>query len=383
MRSWSGAALHLGMALASALVALVLFVAVFEVVQNVRYYRWRRDFTDSGWLGRLTIASPNPVLMWEYRPYGTHLDLETNRYGFRERDLETPEKPEGVLRVAFVGDSVTLGFGVAAEETFVRRFEVEANRGRAGPRVEALNFAVDGYNAVQIAELVRSKVLAFSPDHVVYTLCWNDFDFWESAGDKIRYFRKPTFFFVRVVERAYRRAFRIDDHLFHYARNRDVVLEEILRMQALADGAGAAFRVAILPVFFRHDASFEGYRLAGLHRELGAFLEAHGIPYVDLLGAFAAAGAPPASWAPDVWHPTAEGHALIARTLLPSVLGGGVRGPGERAGDDPLRGRAALATPRRRAPPAGRSPRVARRPRSRSAGGAAGRSPRRSIPAPW
>ena len=117
-----------------------------------------------------------------------------NRWGFRDRDYETPGKPADTHRIAFLGDSVTLGLGVAAEDVFVRRFEDAANGLGLGYTVQALNFSVDGYNTVQVNELLRTKVLPFAPDKVIYVLCLNDFDFADASGMKIRYFRKPKSF---------------------------------------------------------------------------------------------------------------------------------------------------------------------------------------------
>jgi hypothetical protein len=108
MRLPSGLRGNLILALASALLTLVLFVLGYEAWQSAKYRGWRARYDNKGWLGTLTVPSSDPVLMWEYRPLGSHRGIETNRYGFRERDFDSPRKPEGVFRVAFVGDSVTL-----------------------------------------------------------------------------------------------------------------------------------------------------------------------------------------------------------------------------------------------------------------------------------
>ena len=48
----------------------MVFIGTFEIVKNIKYYRWKADFDNYGWFGKITIPSPNPVLMWEYRPHG-------------------------------------------------------------------------------------------------------------------------------------------------------------------------------------------------------------------------------------------------------------------------------------------------------------------------
>ena len=170
----------LAFALASFFIALLGTIVVYETIEHILYYRWKSKFDNYGWFGKVTIPSPNKILMWEYKPNGVFKEIKTNRYGFRESDEISLPKPVGVYRIAFVGDSVTLGIGVENDYTFVRQFETAANSVRPGRKIQALNFSVDGYHTIQIAELLRSKVLQFEPDKVVYVLCLNDFDFSES-----------------------------------------------------------------------------------------------------------------------------------------------------------------------------------------------------------
>ena len=142
---------------ASTLIAAVLFVSVYEAYHSYKYYQWRSDYENSGdWYGGLTIASKNQTLMWEYRPNAESNDpqigskIRTNRYGFRDRDYESMGKPKGVTRIAFIGDSVTLGLKVDNQNIFVRKFEDYATDLHPDLRIEALNFGIDGYNTIQI-----------------------------------------------------------------------------------------------------------------------------------------------------------------------------------------------------------------------------------------
>lgn len=117
MRLRRGTGAGLALAVGATLVTAVVLVWIDELAANVRYYRWRARFDNGGWIGALAVASPNRELLWEYRPYGDSDGIATNRWGFREVDHPTPEKPPGVRRVAFLGDSVALGMGVEPEET--------------------------------------------------------------------------------------------------------------------------------------------------------------------------------------------------------------------------------------------------------------------------
>ncbi len=308
---------RIGLILLSSALTAVLFIGAFEIVASIRYDRWKADFDGSGWFGKITVPSPNPVLMWEYRPYGQYKAIRTNRHGFRDIDYESTAKPDDILRIAFAGDSVTLGMGVSLEDTFVHQFELAANDADPHQRIQALNFAIDGYNAPQIHEMIRTKVLPFAPDKVVYVLCPNDFDLSQSAGKKILYFRKPKSFFLRDMEKVYQKLSGIDYHVYHFDKNKEAVFRNIVAMNDLLAAQGIGFQVVILPVF---PESFDDYPLSDMEKEIERFLRANHIQVLALYEAFATSGESPGFYASDIWHPTIEGHRFISRQLLPSVL---------------------------------------------------------------
>lgn len=302
------------------LAALLLALGGYEVYASVRYTRWRSDFDSYGWMKTLTLPSSNPILLWEYRPHGHYAgelgEITVNGYGFRDRDFATTEKPDGVRRVAFVGDSVTLGILVAPESTFVHRFEVEAHVG-SSDRLQALNFGVDGYDARQIAELLRSKVLAFQPDCVVYVMCLNDFDFEWSSGEKRLYFERPRSFALRRLEEAYIKLFRIDLDRYAFRKHQAEVFDSVRGMRDVVERSGGEFLVALLPGFY--PGRFEDYPLRSVHERVGKVLSEDGIPHVDLLQTFLRSGRRPDEVSFDVWHPNPRGHEIIAQAVWAAV----------------------------------------------------------------
>jgi lysophospholipase L1-like esterase len=311
---------NLGLVLLGSAVSVVVLAGLFETLATIHYYRWRTSFDNYGWLGKVTVRSLNPVLMWEYRPYGEFGQIKTNRYGFRDRDYESTAKPENTYRIAFIGDSVTLGMRVSEEETFVRQFEAAANRLEPKHVVQALNFGVDGYNTLQVYEVLRKKALDFTPDKVVYILCLNDFDFDESSGMKILYFRRPTSFLLSSVERVYHNLRGADFHRHHFGKNKKVVFQKLLDMKATLERAVVTFQVVVLPIFPGSATAFANYPLRDMHKEIGEFLRENGIRYLDLLPAFSEQRTPPRSYAFDIWHPNADGHRFIAQKFVGSIL---------------------------------------------------------------
>ncbi len=308
----------LSLLLTSMAIAALLFIGGYEAIENVRYYRWHADFSGKAWLGTVTVPSDNPALMWEYRPHARYERIRTNNFGLRGADVELTKTPDTV-RIAFVGDSVTLGYGVEEEHIFVSVFRDRIQRQSIQP-VEALNFGVDGYSTPQIAELMRTKVVSFQPDHTVYTICLNDFDFTTSAGEKVRYFRKPTSFFLVKMEHLYRKLRGLDFHTHKFRKNRKQVYREILDMKSSAEQAGRSFEMALLPIFPQRVNSFAYYPHEEIHHDVEIFAKSEDIPFTDILKVFRTRGGPPRAYANDVWHPNVDGHRVIGEVFAQSFL---------------------------------------------------------------
>ncbi len=154
-----------------------------------------------------------------------------------DADYDSLGKLENVYRLALVGDSVTLGYGVHYEQSFVNMFSTYVKNSHSPRNIQAMNFGVDGYNTIQIYELLATKVLPFEPDKVVYVMCLNDFDFEHSSGGKIRYFKKPDYFMLEKFELVYRHLL-IDFNSWHYGKNKESVFHKIMDMRRLLQENG-------------------------------------------------------------------------------------------------------------------------------------------------
>ena len=307
--------------LTSIVVSLAVLIGLFEFAGSYRYDQWKAQFPDKyDWFGQLTMPSDNAELMWEYWPNASiefaGATIDTNSHGFRDRERELAKAP-GDLRIVFVGDSVTVGWGMDAAATFVPLFEAAANRNSPAQVVEALPIAVGGYNAMQVLELFSARALAFSPDIVVYVVCMNDFDFERSSAEKTKFFRKPSSFFLRTVEKVWLKYSGVNYYDYYYRKNGAAVLAGIGGAKADADARGVDFRVAIMPVF--DDDSTE-YSLAEVHNELLDRLAADGVPVIDLLRPFAAQADKLSGYATDGIHLTETGHRIVADELVGVLL---------------------------------------------------------------
>jgi len=307
----------------SVVFAVALVAGLFEGIASYRYDSWKAKFEEKGGLyGKLTIRSDNKVLMWQYRPNAVGetrgTTIETNEHGFRD-DSRAYDKRPGDLRIAFAGDSVTLGLGVDADAAFVRLFEREAASRVPPINVEAMSFAVGGYSAIQVLELIRQSVIQFSPDIAVYVMCMNDFDFVHSSGQIMKYFEKPENFFLRFLERVYAKFFVGHYYDHHFRKNKESVFAEILKLKAEMDDRGIDFRIVIMPIF-EGDNSLSQYAILDMHTEIVTTLVDNEIPVVDLLGAFDSVDTQSQSYAFDDVHLNEAGHQLAATRLVDELL---------------------------------------------------------------
>jgi lysophospholipase L1-like esterase len=84
------------------------------------------------------------------------------------RDREyAPAKPPGTLRVAVIGDSLTMGSGVAIEQAYHSLLEQRLNDRAGAAPVEFINFGLSCYYLSQYVATLRHRALEWDPDLVL------------------------------------------------------------------------------------------------------------------------------------------------------------------------------------------------------------------------
>lgn len=103
----------------------------------------------------------------------TAMHVQLNELGHRDLP-HTKEKPAGVVRVAFVGDSFTFGWGVdRPEDRFTDRIRARF-RERAGGAVEVFNAAENGWETGDQMKEVQRLIDDYAVDEIVLCYCLND-----------------------------------------------------------------------------------------------------------------------------------------------------------------------------------------------------------------
>lgn len=109
-----------------------------------------------------------------YRHRSADIDVEfrINRQGMRAGYDFTYAKPAGTLRIVSLGDSFTIGYEVAEDETFSSVLERELRE--RGFAVEVLNAGVSGYSNAEELLYLERELLRYDPDLVLVSFSAND-----------------------------------------------------------------------------------------------------------------------------------------------------------------------------------------------------------------
>jgi len=103
------------------------------------------------------------------------VQVSINSHGLRDREYSR-SKPPDVYRIVMLGDSTTLGWGVALEQTVPKVLEAELNELHLPGynRFEVLNAGVGNYNTVQEVTHYLTYERDFHPDLVILQYFIND-----------------------------------------------------------------------------------------------------------------------------------------------------------------------------------------------------------------
>ncbi|WP_428663089.1 SGNH/GDSL hydrolase family protein [Reyranella sp.] len=100
-----------------------------------------------------------------------NVGVRTESHGFRGPAIDERAAP-GVARIAFVGDSTTMGWGVAEKDTFAH--QVIEKLVKQGRKVDGFNEGVGNWNTTQELTNFVDTGLKMKPDIVVLTYFIND-----------------------------------------------------------------------------------------------------------------------------------------------------------------------------------------------------------------
>jgi len=249
-------------------------------------------------------------------------DIRTNAYGFRGPEIADEAAP-GVARIAFVGDSITLGWGVAEQDTFSSQV-VGALRAQ-GRKVDGYNLGVGNYNTQQELALFRDIGVKVKPDIIVLLYFINDAEPMPTYS-QTSWLDEHSEAWIVVNYRldALRRQFGVQPDWRHYYRN--LYSEDapgwIRTKQSLAGFAALAREMGVPLIAFNIPELRElrPYAFADITAKVQAIVESLKVRFVDLLPSVENLD-PPSLWVtvPDP-HPNGKAEIAMSKAIVPELL---------------------------------------------------------------
>jgi lysophospholipase L1-like esterase len=315
------------------LIPLLLLLVAVEALCRLFPYR---DFggTAAG------FVVPDRDLIWRLAPRASG-PLRTNELGLRD----TPYQADADVKILVLGDSVSWGdAGIKhLREVYPQRLEHLLAREDPSRTYEVINSGVPGYSTFQEATYLKLYGLPLKPDLVVLQFCLNDvveryLTVARYGGDNVflgvdtRMAGSRMFDFLLRHSRAFERFFRLvqwrarkrEEYAVRNLANEplgthleeawQLVIEELEEIRRTTQQSQIPLLLVIAPYRFQ---LADPERLRQPQDRLIEYAISHGIPYVDLLPAFAAApGSDPSrSLFNDPSHFSVAGHELAAALL--------------------------------------------------------------------
>ena len=251
---------------------------------------------------------------------GVH--VRTDSHGVRGPEI-ADKAAAGVARIAFVGDSITMGWGVAEKEVFTQ--QVIAALVKAGRKVDGFNLGVGNYNTLQELTLFREVGMSLKPDIVALAYFINDAEPIPQYNDTGWMTEHSAAWVVMGyrVDSLFRRFGEAPDWKRYYRDLYDAKAPGWLQTQkALVDFASTARRIGAELVVFNIPElrELKPYPFADITAKARAVVEKTGVPFVDLLPTVE--NLEPASlWVtvPDP-HPNAIANTAFAKGMVTRLL---------------------------------------------------------------
>ncbi|MEG5001087.1 SGNH/GDSL hydrolase family protein [Microcoleus sp. B4-D4] len=269
-------------------------VCRFLNIGDSRVVIWQEELAP----GQIYAYKPNRKLLYTYpdnpRRYfneKNEVSGTINAKGFRGLD-RTFEKPNGITRIAFLGDSFTLGIGVKDNDTLPVSFERAIQSKH--PKTQVLNFGISGTSTKEQIKLLEEYVIKFQPDVVVIVVFLNDADRtgtvnFMSRPKVLAKVRKNSFFINALID-SIEKPILYQQMIRHY---QDGYLENSPGWQTmktalrtgktLSEKQNFQLVVTIYPVLFKLDNS---YPFTHIHKTIEDYCASLKIPFLDLFNGF-------------------------------------------------------------------------------------------------
>lgn len=309
------------------LVVLILCFGFLEIATRL--------FLDSGTLYELEMWKyARLVKMRDSRPDIGHRhranahaelmaeDVRTNSVGFRGPEI-AEKAADGVARIAFLGDSLAMGWGVAEKDTFP--VQVVADLRKRGRKVDGFNMGVGNYNTTQELALYRDRGARFKPDIIALAYFINDAEPIPDYTDTgwLDNHSEAWVVLNYRIDAVMRQMGDVPDWKKYYRGlyNEDrpgwkATQRALADLAALAKSSGVKLVVFHIPELHQ----LKPYPFTDVTAKVKAVVESTGVPFVDLLPNLENLD-PPSLWVtvPDP-HPNAKADTAVSQGMVSALV---------------------------------------------------------------
>lgn len=257
--------------------ACVILECLFRVLFALNLYRFPEIKHDHV----IHKYADDPRLVYDMKPSfkitDSHLkEIQTNSFGMRDKEY-TMKKPDGVYRIAVLGDSVSFGIYLEQFYTFADLLEKKLNE-QNPEKFEVLNFSVTGYNAKREEIVLNKKILSFEPDMVILSFCFNDTEWTSGLGGLARELA-PNALGSRLNSLALSGILRATEkNIYSKLTDWGQVQNLFQSLKQTESTHNTENLVLVFPYYYERK---ERYPLAKSHTRTEKLLNATGLPFLD------------------------------------------------------------------------------------------------------
>jgi hypothetical protein len=320
----------------SGLMAVIYVVVLGEILLRViGYVTPINDLELLKYARTMKTESSIPGLAFQHRPNAREklmgVEFATNALGHRSVPIAS-EKPADERRIYFAGTSITMGWGVAGEDTFAAVAEKRLNterRAQTQRRYLAMNAGVANYNAVFEQLLLKGQIEAAQPDAIVMQYFLRDAEL-DPEPDSVA-FKYSVFLAVAYQQLRGLLAGGGGSLTQHYLALHEEgrpswerAKRAIRETKALADSRRIPMFVVMIPE--PHDLTASG-PFVPLYARLHETFAEMGIEVIDPLPALRAAfgSEPMRAWVSRADpHPNPAAHKIIGDAVFASLVAAGL-----------------------------------------------------------
>lgn len=270
----------------------------------------------------LKFQSPDPALDFDHVKSTTavlqKVPIRLNERGLRGGPVEP--LAAGGRRILMLGGSITLGWGVAEEQTVAVRLQ-EGLRAR-GEAVQVLNGGVGNYNTERYVSRFFKELADLKPTDIVVQYFLRDAEELPPGGGNLALRHSQLAVTLWI---AYHRLFDqsgeqslVDHYRVAYQPDAPGFRKMDQKLKELAD-YGASQNVRLYLAMTPDVHNLVDYKLEPVHDAMRAIAGKYGFVFVDLLPALRGRSPEELFAMPGDPHPNALGHELMAGAMLPVV----------------------------------------------------------------